>query len=188
METKREIEEAWTRLQESINLHDGLQAAARNFALVSTPLLVIYAPPWFKPIGAVLGVVLGLCAGYLRSANSVIHEIDEEALRRRYLDRIREDELVPLNHILYRLYDKDGELLYVGITSDVVSRMAGHRADKFWWEEVAEKRFEYMESRAELEAAERIAIIRERPLYNITYNPDRPTTTPRVKPRRPVRW
>lgn len=99
----------------------------------------------------------------------------------------REDELVPLNHVLYRLYNNIGELLYVGITSDVVTRMAGHRADKRWWSEVADKKFEYFYTRAELEAVERLAIIREKPRYNIIHQPNRPqSTAQRTRPRKPT--
>jgi predicted GIY-YIG superfamily endonuclease len=100
-------------------------------------------------------------------------------------DHLRENQLAPLNNVLYRLYDKDGDLLYIGITSDVVARMAGHRGDKSWWNEVADKKFEYFKTRAELEAVERLAIIREKPLYNVIHHPDRPQPLfRRAKPRK----
>ena len=37
---------------------------------------------------------------------------------------------------LYRLYDDDGELLYVGITDSPGTRMAQHKAQKAWWGDV----------------------------------------------------
>lgn len=72
-------------------------------------------------------------------------------------------------HALYRFFAEDGELLYVGITSNPARRFAQHGSDKEWWEEVAEIRMERLPSREAVLAAERAAIIAERPRYNVVH-------------------
>lgn len=67
---------------------------------------------------------------------------------------------------LYRLFDTEGRLLYVGIAFNPDSRWAGHSASKSWWTDVAEKRIEWHETRSAAVAAERAAIAAELPLYN----------------------
>lgn len=67
---------------------------------------------------------------------------------------------------LYRLYDASGNLLYIGVTSNTKLRWADHRATRWWWTQVAHKRFEEFECRVDALAAERIAIRTEKPLYN----------------------
>src|SRR6476620_1507799 len=156
-------------------IHSSLMIAL----LIGAPVTVAYAETTVAAFLSAGYVWIALRLGVLCGYNVVEDRQAADDLFHIYQRQLREDELVPLNNVLYRLYSEDGELLYVGITSDVVARMAGHRADKYWWGEVARKRFEYLETRAELEAAERLAIIREKPLYNITYHPDR---TPPRKP------
>lgn len=68
---------------------------------------------------------------------------------------------------LYRFFDGNGVLLYVGITDDTARRWSAHRTQKPWWRDVARKTVEWYGDRESAERAERIAIGRERPLYNI---------------------
>lgn len=70
-------------------------------------------------------------------------------------------------HVLYRMYDGDDHLLYVGITLDVAHRFADHRQGKTWWADVATIRLEHFGTRADLEAAEVAAIVAERPVHNV---------------------
>lgn len=67
---------------------------------------------------------------------------------------------------LYRLFDTEGRLLYIGIAFNPDNRWAGHGASKSWWVDVAEKRIEWHETRSAAVAAERAAIASELPLYN----------------------
>jgi DNA-binding transcriptional regulator YhcF (GntR family)/predicted GIY-YIG superfamily endonuclease len=67
---------------------------------------------------------------------------------------------------LYRLYDADDRLLYVGITSNPNERFGHHAATKAWWPEVARRDIEWRDTRPEAEAAEIEAIRAEAPLYN----------------------
>jgi predicted GIY-YIG superfamily endonuclease len=67
---------------------------------------------------------------------------------------------------VYRLYDGDGVLLYVGITYDVPERWRHHRRHKLWWPQVVHKRLVWYDTRPEAEAAETHAIVAEEPLHN----------------------
>jgi predicted GIY-YIG superfamily endonuclease len=71
---------------------------------------------------------------------------------------------------LYRLYDHDARLLYIGIAEKWATRMGQHAADKTWWPDVANVRFEQLPDRTEALTAEREAISTERPLHNIVHN------------------
>lgn len=76
---------------------------------------------------------------------------------------------------LYRFWDIQGRLLYVGITNSPDLRWAQHAADKPWWERVHHKQVcAWYPSRSRAEAAERMAIMCERPLYNVIHNQGNP--------------
>lgn len=67
---------------------------------------------------------------------------------------------------LYRLFNAEGGLLYVGI-GDLKARLTAHAREKPWWPEVARKTVEWHPSRSEAEIAELLAIRTEHPLYNV---------------------
>ncbi len=69
---------------------------------------------------------------------------------------------------LYRFFDADGALLYVGITHDIEQRWAAHERDKPWWPQVAERPVEWFESRRLALQAELKAIREEAPVHNVT--------------------
>lgn len=68
---------------------------------------------------------------------------------------------------LYRLYDPNGELLYVGVTGDLRTRFAQHAATKPWWSEVAKKTVTWHMTRGSALAAESAAIRTEQPHCNV---------------------
>ena len=70
---------------------------------------------------------------------------------------------------LYRLYDADGRLLYVGITTrpDMRERFNGHSRTKAWWPDVVTVELTNFAHEHEALAAERHAIRVERPVYNM---------------------
>ncbi len=70
---------------------------------------------------------------------------------------------------LYRLYDAADALLYVGVTKHGVRRFAEHEASKSWWAQVAYGTVETYGSRADVLAAERRAIYREKPRHNVAH-------------------
>jgi len=68
---------------------------------------------------------------------------------------------------LYRLFDANDALLYVGISDALKQRFAGHAATKPWWSEVKRKTVEWHPARSSAAAAEITAIRDERPVYNL---------------------
>ncbi len=101
------------------------------------------------------------------------------------LARLTDDEdTTP--HYLYRLYAKDGTLLYIGCTGDVQGRIYYHlsmchigngitHALYFGLDHWTEWRYP---TKAEARAAERAAIAAEAPLLNKAHNKGRYTTLP----------
>lgn len=99
-------------------------------------------------------------------------------------------EVIPLvdrSHVLYRMYDRARELLYVGITFDAKARWKQHSEDKEWWTKVASVDLEHFTSRTAAERAEQKAIKKDRPMYNVTHQyrptPVRPLAGPPMKHR-----
>jgi len=68
---------------------------------------------------------------------------------------------------LYRLYNKGGALLYVGITDNPFRRWKEHSKEKPWWPEVHTFTQDWFPDRTSVELAERRAIASEGPAYNI---------------------
>lgn len=67
---------------------------------------------------------------------------------------------------LYRLFDAEGKLLYVGASVNAPGRLETHRRDKSWWPEVARATFEHFETRHLAIVEEARAIDTEEPKYN----------------------
>lgn len=72
---------------------------------------------------------------------------------------------------LYRLWDQEGTLLYVGVTVNPFNRPWMHRSQKAWGAEIHRDTLEEFPSKEAALVAEREAIIREKPKYNkrLTY-------------------
>lgn len=75
-------------------------------------------------------------------------------------------DMVDVPTCVYRLYDKSGELLYVGLSLNPEQRFIKHRR-RPWWNAVTRAEFEWFEGREEAKAAERTAIHYEVPIHNI---------------------
>jgi hypothetical protein len=71
---------------------------------------------------------------------------------------------------LYRYFDAEGRLLYVGISFSAIARAAQHRKSKGWWRDVANMTIEHLPTRAAALDAERNAIIGEKPAHNIVWS------------------
>lgn len=71
---------------------------------------------------------------------------------------------------LYRLYDADDRLLYVGISYNYWTRFGQHEGGKAWWRDVTRTTVEHFASREAALDAERQAIVDEEPLHNIQHN------------------
>jgi len=89
---------------------------------------------------------------------------------------------MPQTTVLYRFYDHERELLYVGISKTAIIRWSQH-GSKPWWREVVSTRVEHFFSRSEARAAELEAIRTERPRYNVADQPRPPRPPRRLGPR-----
>lgn len=81
---------------------------------------------------------------------------------------------------LYRAYDADGQLLYVGIAIDWGHRWSHHRQRSRFYDQVARLDIEWLPTRAAAIAAEIKAIADEQPLHNIEHTA-RDTRPPRFR-------
>lgn len=67
---------------------------------------------------------------------------------------------------LYRHFDKDGKLLYVGVTNHCINRTNGHKNVSSWHLKISSITIQTYSTRKKALEAERIAIKKENPLYN----------------------
>ena len=72
--------------------------------------------------------------------------------------------------MLYRFFDKSGQLLYVGVSSVGPGRWKEHSKGRSWWHEVVSSTIEHYPTRELALLAERSAIRNERPIYNKVHN------------------
>jgi excinuclease UvrABC nuclease subunit len=72
---------------------------------------------------------------------------------------------------VYRAYDWRDNLLYVGISSQVCQRMAGHAAKSDWWQKAARVDWAEFPDRRAAETEERRLIRRHDPPYNTAHRP-----------------
>jgi|GEM_PF-5834944 len=73
-------------------------------------------------------------------------------------------------HQLYRHFDSEGTLLYVGVSLSVLTRLVQHKSSSSWYASVTQITIENYESREDAELAEKHAIESERPIWNVVYN------------------
>lgn len=90
---------------------------------------------------------------------------------------------------LYRYFDTDGQLLYVGIAFDPEVRAEQHArsAHDTWWKLAAKRTDEWFDTRRDAEFAEIDAIARERPRFNVRDNPHAPQAIERIERARSAR-
>lgn len=82
---------------------------------------------------------------------------------------------------VYQAFCRCGDLLYVGITNDLFSRMTGHRRTRAEWEvKMAAIEWSFYAKRAAAEIVERHLIETSHPLYNRVHS--RPRPRPRSLP------
>lgn len=74
-----------------------------------------------------------------------------------------------MTHYVYRCYEADGGLLYVGCTQDVDRRLSEHRRVQFWAPRIARVEVVSYPSAVEALAAEKTAILTEQPRFNRQY-------------------
>ena len=69
-------------------------------------------------------------------------------------------------HYLYRHFDKNGTLLYVGVTANPEMRLTGHKSTAHWYGEIAMIEMEKIGVKADALAKERSIILAEKPKHN----------------------
>lgn len=74
---------------------------------------------------------------------------------------------------LYRHFDKDGNLLYVGISCNPSNRFKQHKQQSDWAVKSERMETEWFDDRCDAFNAEKAAIINESPIYNIANSPRR---------------
>ena len=70
---------------------------------------------------------------------------------------------------LYRHFDADGRLLYVGISLNALARLSQHSLDASWFKDIRLVTIEVFDTRLKAAAAERKAIRSERPMWNVAH-------------------
>ena len=80
--------------------------------------------------------------------------------------RLGEDDLEHVPHWLYRIYGTEGELLYIGITRNLATRLSRHAREPSWSLEIRDVRAEWYPDLASADAAETAAVRAEEPLRN----------------------
>lgn len=68
---------------------------------------------------------------------------------------------------LYRHFDKDGCLLYVGVSLSAINRLVQHRDASHWFSEIASVKITQFPDRTSALAAEKDAILKENPRHNL---------------------
>lgn len=104
--------------------------------------------------------------------NSVFDAFEEAGLRTSpagYNPPTGEKE-VDGEHTVYRFYDSNGTLLYVGVSRTPLKRWEQHQNTKEWFPDVAVITRSIYPDKASAYEAERRAIIDEVPEYNIVHN------------------
>ena len=75
-----------------------------------------------------------------------------------------------MNTTLYRHFDSNDNLLYIGISLNEFNRFKQHMVNSDWSSDAAYTTYERFNTREEALKVERDSIIREKPLYNKVYN------------------
>lgn len=74
---------------------------------------------------------------------------------------------------VYRHFNRDGGLIYVGLTADPTRRTYNHSRVSPWWSGIARIDWRSFPDRFAARTHEKESIRLERPLYNLNHNPDR---------------
>jgi excinuclease UvrABC nuclease subunit len=70
-------------------------------------------------------------------------------------------------HYVYRCYDAEGHLVYVGCTSQLFKRLDYHRRYSVWASQITNVTAKVYPNQRLALAKERMAIVEENPLYNV---------------------
>lgn len=71
---------------------------------------------------------------------------------------------------LYRHFDADDNLLYVGVSISILNRIRGHRSNSHWFDRIAKITIQNFNTKEEMYEAEKYAILNEKPLCNVQFS------------------
>lgn len=87
---------------------------------------------------------------------------------------------------LYRHFNEDGALLYVGISLSAVNRLSAHSRGAPWFSEIVRIEIEKFDTREAAHDAEKKAIAREKPRHNVQHVPKpEPVIEKKLEPKQP---
>lgn len=69
------------------------------------------------------------------------------------------------HHVVYRLLNRDGETIYIGVSSNYKRRISSHRASR-WWSEVDKQIVRLADTRQHALTLEALLVSRYQPKYN----------------------
>lgn len=113
----------------------------------------------------------GLEGHLKRSAGHVAGTASRSTPTKKTKAQPRQNPILPQKTAVYRFYDADGVLLYVGKTPAPVERFHEHRDEKPWWKEVTHHSIAWWNTPEQALAKEEFAIKDEWPIYNSTHQP-----------------
>lgn len=73
----------------------------------------------------------------------------------------------PVRPFVYRIYDVDGRLIYIGATSNLTQRLVNHRTTVWWWSLAARVEAEPQDDMDTAFVVEHAAIRAEHPAFNL---------------------
>lgn len=73
---------------------------------------------------------------------------------------------------VYRIYDSNAELIYVGMSYEPDTRVRVQRREKPWGHEIARHEVDWHPNRAASQRAEEQLIKQEHPRHNVTHTPE----------------
>lgn len=145
-------------------------------------MTTFHAKPRFRSpeqIAADRDAILALCDG-TRSAAEIARDVgrnnvdvhaDVKALRRcGHPAPLRNPSMISRDAAVYRHFDAEGRLLYIGCTSDLLRRTLAHERRSHWFDQIAVIKVERFKSVEDAVAAETRAILAERPIHNVHGN------------------
>lgn len=106
-----------------------------------------------------------------------IEELIEQSSKAPYADRMKKQtpqekpKRPPKATCLYRHFDSEGNLLYVGISASVMMRQASHSRESNWAKSIAKIEISWYDTYEEAYQAETDAIVAEKPKHNIAKVP-----------------
>lgn len=80
------------------------------------------------------------------------------------------DDTRDVKTAIYRLWNAEDALIYIGIAKNPAARFAKHAERSHWWPEVASIQIDWAPTRDEALSIEREAIRAEKPRYNVRHN------------------